>query len=246
MIVGSLSGIPYAAFAAALAPVAMAGMALTFVLIAGIYRREFFTGDRLAPVVHGPARYHPWLAAKSVTVAMAIVAAFFAGLPVAEVAILGGAVLLFTRRIKPAKVYLNVDWPLLVMFAGLFVVVGGFEKAAIGPDVIAAVQRLDLAEVPVLAAITAVLSNLVSNVPAVLVLKPFVTALDAPERAWLTVAMASTLAGNFTLVGSIANLIVVERARQAGVEVGFWRYFAVGAPLTALSIAFGAFWLAAG
>jgi Na+/H+ antiporter NhaD/arsenite permease-like protein len=246
MIVGSLSGIPYAAFAAALAPVAMAGMALTFVLIAGIYRREFFTGDRLAPVVHRPARYHPWLAAKSVTVAIAIVAAFFAGLPVAEVAILGGAVLLFTRRIKPAKVYLNVDWPLLVMFAGLFVVVGGFEKAAIGPDVIAAVQRLDLAEVPVLAAITAVLSNLVSNVPAVLVLKPFVTALDAPERAWLTVAMASTLAGNFTLVGSIANLIVVERARQAGVEVGFWRYFAVGAPLTALSIAFGAFWLAAG
>ncbi len=87
------------------------------------------------------------------------------------------------------------------------------------------------------------LSNLVSNVPAVLVLKPFVASLDDPTRAWLVVAMASTLAGNLTLVGSVANLIVAQRARRHGVVVGFWAYLKVGAPLTVLTILFGSWWL---
>eukprot|EP01037_Dinobryon_pediforme_P031853 gene31853-36536_t len=130
------------------------------------------------------------------------------------------------------------------MFAGLFVVVAGLEKTALTADVVATVGRLDLASVPVLSAITAVLSNIVSNVPAVLVLKPFVAGLADPARAWLVVAMASTLAGNFTLVGSVANLIVAERARQRGIAIDFWPYFKVGAPLTILSIVFGAYWLA--
>jgi Na+/H+ antiporter NhaD/arsenite permease-like protein len=91
--------------------------------------------------------------------------------------------------------------------------------------------------------VTAGLSNLVSNVPAVLVLKPFIANLQDPTRAWLVVAMASTLAGNFTLVGSVANLIVAQRARSHGVSLGFWAYFKVGAPLTVLTILFGTWWL---
>src|SRR6185295_14409273 len=241
--VGSLSQIPYGAFAAALMPVAIVGLLLTFALVALLHRKEFLAGVRFQPVSDVPVHYHRWLAVKSSIVALAVVVLFFAGSPVAEVAILGGALLLFTRRIKPEKVYFGVDWPLLVMFAGLFVVVAGFERAVLTPDMVAGVGRLDLASVPVLATVTAVLSNLVSNVPAVLVLKPFVIELAHSDRAWLTVAMASTLAGNFTLVGSIANLIVAERARAEGVAIDFWRYFRVGAPLTLVTIAFGVVWL---
>ena len=87
------------------------------------------------------------------------------------------------------------------------------------------------------------LSNIVSNVPAVLVLKPFIAQLQSQQQAWLTVAMASTLAGNFTLVGSVANLIVVQRAKAQNLEIGFWEYFKVGAPLTLLTIGFGVLWL---
>ena len=94
-----------------------------------------------------------------------------------------------------------------------------------------------------LAAVTAVLSNLVSNVPAVLVLKPFVAALADPDKAWLVLAMAATFAGNFTILGSVANLIVVSGARRRGVTIGFWTYFRVGAPLTVLTILFGLWWL---
>ena len=87
------------------------------------------------------------------------------------------------------------------------------------------------------------LSNLVSNVPAVLMLKPFVAALPDTATAWKVVAMASTLAGNFTVLGSIANLIVVEKAARRGIVIGFWDYFRVGAPLTVLTILLGTLWL---
>jgi Na+/H+ antiporter NhaD/arsenite permease-like protein len=180
---------------------------------------------------------------KAVAVTVAMMVLFFAGQPVAKVAIVGGALLLLTRRVKAQRIYREIDGPLLLMFAGLFVVVAGLEAAVVTPDVIAAAARFNLDATPVLVTVTAVLSNLVSNVPAVLVLKPFVAASDDPRRAWLIVAMASTLAGNFTLIGSVANLIVAQRARSEGVTIGFWSYFKVGAPLTVLTILFGAWML---
>ena len=244
MIIGSVSGIPYGTFVMTLAPVAGVALPLAILLIVALHPREFFSDARFAPQAAGPARYHRALVLKTIAVALGMVAAFFAGAPVSLAAIVAGAILLFTRRVKPQKVYFEIDWPLLVMFSGLFVVVAGLEKEVIGPEAIAAVGRLNLANVPVLAAVTAVLSNIVSNVPAVLVIKPFLATFGDPQRAWLVVAMASTLAGNFAIVGSVANLIVAERARREGVSIGFWPYFRVGAPLTILSIAFGVWWLA--
>jgi Na+/H+ antiporter NhaD/arsenite permease-like protein len=91
----------------------------------------------------------------------------------------------------------------------------------------------------VLIAVTAALSKLVSNVPAVLLLKPVVATLGEPPRAWLLVAMASTLAGNLTLIGSVANLIVVEAAREARIEIGFMEYARVGVPLTLVTLLLG-------
>ena len=190
MIIGSLSQIPYGNFAAALSPVAAAGLVLTVLLIAAIYRDEFLGRAGLAQPPARSARYHGPLVVKSVLVAIAMMALFFAGLPVAGVAIVGGALLLFTRRVKADKIYFEIDWPLLLMFVGLFVVVAGLEHAVLTPEAATAIGRLHLQSAPVLAALTAGLSNVVSNVPAVLVLKPFVAGLPDPQRAWLLVAMA--------------------------------------------------------
>jgi Na+/H+ antiporter NhaD/arsenite permease-like protein len=129
------------------------------------------------------------------------------------------------------------------MFVGLFVVVAGFEKMVITPELTAAIARLRLDDKAMLGGVTALLSNVVSNVPAVLLLKPFVPSLPDPQRAWLVIAMTATLAGNLTLVGSVANLIVAQRAKARGVEIGFWAYFKVGAPLTLVTILIGLFWL---
>jgi Na+/H+ antiporter NhaD/arsenite permease-like protein len=242
MIIGSLSQIPYGTFSAALAPIAAGGLVLTVALIALAYRREFFTRATLQST-DMPTRYHGPIIVKTLLVMAVMVVLFFVGKPVAEVAIVGGAVLLFTRRINPYRIYQEIDWPLLVMFVGLFVVVAALEKRVVTPDVIATVGSLRLDNIAILSGITAVLSNIVSNVPAVLVLKPFVAGLADPQRAWLVIAMAATLAGNFTLVGSVANLIVAQRAKAHGVEVDFWSYFKVGAPLTLLTIAMGVVWL---
>ena len=86
-------------------------------------------------------------------------------------------------------------------------------------------------------------SNVISNVPAVMLLSRLIPQLPDPETSWLTLAMASTLAGNLTLVGSIANLIVLEGARRHGVEITFWQYCKVGAPVTVLTLLFGMWWL---
>lgn len=243
MIVGSLSQISYSDFAAVLSPVALVGLAFTVAIIALIYRREFLSGEHFTVVVAKPARYNRPIVIKSLVVVGAMVMLFFAGQPVAKVAILGGALMLFTRRIKVHKVYREIDWPLLVMFVGLFVVVAALERVVLTPDVITTVAQQHLDTTATLSLITAVLSNIVSNVPAVLMLKPFVSEFGDPQRAWLVIAMASTLAGNFTLVGSVANLIVAQRAQKEGVTIGFWDYFKVGAPLTVLTILFGIWWL---
>jgi len=101
---------------------------------------------------------------------------------------------------------------------------------------------MHLDNVFLLSGFSALLSNLVSNVPAVLVFKPFVVHLANPTRAWLTLAMSSTLAGNLTVVGSVANLIVLQQSRHK-VAIGFWEYFRVGAPLAVLTILLGAAWI---
>jgi Na+/H+ antiporter NhaD/arsenite permease-like protein len=172
-----------------------------------------------------------------------LVALFFAGQPPAKAAIVIGGLLLLTRRVRSERVFAEIDWSLLLMFAGLFIIVAGAEHALLSDGAITAGARLHLDRVPVLSAVTAVLSNLVSNVPAVLVLKAFIDPLSDQHTAWLTVAMASTFAGNFTVLGSIANLIVVQRAAVSGVEIGFWDYFKVGAPLTLLTLLTGTLWL---
>lgn len=238
MIIGNLSGISYGAFAGALAPVAALGLLLTILLVVALNPSEYVTRQTL-PSVSVPAHYHNWLAAKSALVALGMIVLFFLGQPVAKVAICAAALLLLTRRIAPRKVYAEIDGTLLLMFAGLFVVVRGLEHAVLTKDVVAQAAHFDLGNVAVLTGVTAVLSNLVSNVPAVLVLKPFIEQLQEPQRAWIVVAMASTLAGNFTLLGSVANLIVAERAAKDGIMIDFWTYFRIGAPLTLVTMTVG-------
>ncbi len=247
MIIGSFSHIPYTQFAAALAPVAVVALLLTILLLALTFREEFWTRDVLSSAPR-PGRVPPpgtelrgaerLFMLRSLGVTLAMMAGFFAGFPPPGVAIGAAAVMLITGRFDASKVYAEIDWPLLAMFAGLFIVVAGLDKIVAG-HAGSVIGALRLEQIPVLCAIAAALSNIVSNVPAVLVLKPFIEALSDPHRAWLALAMASTLAGNLTLVGSIANLIVARGAESRGVHIGFWTYLKAGVPLTLLSLLAG-------
>jgi len=242
MMIGSFSGIPYRDFLAVLAPVAAVGLVLSILVIYIAFRREFGAAGPVR-IAQQPVKVDHPLMWKSIIASLAMIVMFFVGWPVPKVAIVTGAALLITRRVDPEKVYRGIDWGLLVMFAGLFIVIAGVERTSLENDLVALAGRLHLDNVFLLSGFSALLSNLVSNVPAVLVFKPLVGHLANPARAWLTLAMSSTLAGNLTLLGSVANLIVVQQAR-ARVRIGFWQYFRVGAPLAVLTILFGAAWIA--
>jgi Na+/H+ antiporter NhaD/arsenite permease-like protein len=237
MLIGTFSRIPYRAFVAHLAPVAAVGLGLAILLISWVYRTEF-SNHAWVDIEERRVRVNRALLWKSVLGAAGMIVLFFADWSVPRVAIVVGSLLLITRRVKPEKIYREIDWSLLVMFGGLFIVIAGIEKTSLLNDLAALASHLQLNRVEVLSALAAVLSNAVSNVPAVLMFKPLMAHLANPSRGWLTLAMASTLAGNLTLLGSIANLIVVERARHA-VRISFTEYLKVGAPLTVLSMIVG-------
>lgn len=240
MMIGAFSGIPYRTFAAALGPVAAVGLVLAFLVIALLYRGEFRRAETLA-VPPRRARIHRPLAWKSLTVSALMLLGFFAGWPVAVVAIVAAALLLLTRKLKPERIYREIDFSLLVLFIGLFIVIAGVEKALVSSGELTRAAGQGLESPVVFSAAAALLSNLVSNVPAVLMFKPLIPAFADPDRAWLLLAMASTLAGNLTLLGSVANLIVVQKAGRRA-PIGFREYFRTGLPLTLLTMAAGV-WL---
>ena len=129
------------------------------------------------------------------------------------------------------------------LFVGLFVVVGAGERDGLDRRLLEWLAPLGIATTAGLSATTAAISNAISNVPAVMLLTPVVPHLPDPPASWLTLAMSSTLAGNLTVSGSIANLIVIEGARRRGLRIGFFEYVRVGVPLTLVTLVFGVWWL---
>jgi len=243
MLIGSVSGISYARFSGALAPVALGGLALASAVLYFSFRRDLHpTAAAFQPVSVRPV--HRALMLKSLAVAAGMLAGFLAGLDPALVASSGAAVLLVTRRVKPEKVYRQIDWGLLVLFVGLFIVIHGVERAQLDDRFFDLLRPVGVQTVAGLSIVSAVLSNLVSNVPAVMLFTRLVPQLPHPDTAWLALAMSSTLAGNLTILGSIANLIVVEGAARHGVKISFTDYLRVGVPVTVLTLALGIIWLA--
>ena len=167
-------------FAAALAPVAVFGLLLAILLIALLHRREFAGATRLA-APPAPIRFQRVLMWRAVAGTILVIVLFFAGQPPAKVAIIIGGLLLLTRRVRSERVYAQIDWSLLLMLAGFFIIVAGAERSLLSGEVIAAAGRLQLDRLPVLSALTAILSNVISNVPAVIVLRSFVDSLHDPE-----------------------------------------------------------------
>ncbi len=243
IIIASLSGISYGRFATSLAPVAIVGLLLTFGLIAGLFRKTLLAPTEPPDTQHPSPKFHLILMVKSLILLLGFVAACFAGMPPSEAALIAAALLLLTPGLRSEILLTGVDWSLLIMFVGLFIVIAGLQAAVITPSLIHRIAALHPGRPGLLVPITAILSNLINNVPTILVLKPFIAALANPDRAWLLVAMAATFAGNLTLLGSVANLIVAEAARAQGITLRFSDYLRLGIPLTLITLIIGTLYL---
>jgi Na+/H+ antiporter NhaD/arsenite permease-like protein len=241
MLIGSFSGLDYRYFLLRLGPVALIGLFIDWMLIALIFGRGQVTAATESLAAE-PIQIELRDLRKPAIVVALVLVGFLGGVPPAMMAAIGAALMLITRTLNPRLVYDEVDWGLLVFFVGLFLIVGGAENAGLTHYLFAIADRFNLQNTAVLTVVTAFLSNVVSNVPAVMVLKSLVPSFHDPHSGWLVLAMASTLAGNLTITGSVANLIVVERAKDE-VSIGFWDYSRIGIPVTLLTLAVGWAWL---
>ena len=244
ILIGSISGISYRHFISALGPVAIIGLFVDWLVLHWLYP------DRSLTKVRTPGRIEMGLSAPSnpprllfpLIVLAGVLVGFFAGFSPALVAAMGGALLLIRRSVHPEEIYKEIDWPLLVFFIGLFLIIGAAEQAGIAQQMLSVAERLNLHNVWIFSGVVALLSNVVSNVPAVMLLKGLVPQFQNANQFWLLLAMSSTLAGNLTITGSIANIIVVEKARSE-VEIRFSDYARVGIPVTLATIVIGVLWL---
>lgn len=242
MLVGSYSHIPYRDFLWHLGPVAVVGLFLDWAVLHWVHFRKTAPIPRVAQEIPLPDLDLSRLT-KPVIVVTAVVIGFFIGVPPAMMAALGAAALLITRTLEPHKLYREVDWGLLVFFVGLFIIVGGAENAGIVGKLLDLARHWNLQHMGVFAVVVAVMGNIVSNVPAVMLLKSLVPGFADQHTAWLMLAMASTLSGNLTITGSVANIIVVESAKP-DVSISFVDYLRVGVPITLATLLVGGLWVA--
>ncbi|HEY9599957.1 MAG TPA: anion transporter [Cyanophyceae cyanobacterium] len=235
ILVGSFSNIGYLEFAQILTPVAVLGLIVQIGLLWLLYPDVRST---ISLVKSPQLRYRIFkpLFTKTLIVTTGLLIAFAAGVPLGEAALTAAALLLITRRVKPERILKQVDWNLLVMFSGLFILTHATQKL----NLLQAFRPLTKTP-PGLLGTTVILSNLISNVPAVLVIEPLMEKTDT--KSWLLLASASTLAGNLTLFGAVANLIVVEAAAKLGYKLTFLEHLRFGLPLTVITAAIAYFWI---
>jgi Na+/H+ antiporter NhaD/arsenite permease-like protein len=241
MIIGHMSGISFLRFTASMLPIAACGLAVLYLVL-----RLGFRSALKQAIIHRPETAPPKLDVRLLAITCSVLGlvfvGFVAGLNLAWTALAGGALIMVLARRDTHEVLKQVDWHLLVFFAALFIVVEGLNGTGL-PDQIyrrvngvfggsATTQAWNFSWFSVLG------SNVFSNVPFVLVAGKWIPNFAQPELMWRVMALATTFAGNLTILGSVANIIVAESARSH-LEIGFWDYARFGIPVTILTTVLG-------
>lgn len=238
IVIGNLSGIGFVPFLQALWVPSLLSLLVAWAIVAIVYRNQFKPLSTTLQLTLPPLNAPHALAA----IAVLTVALFLGVNPAVAVMIATGIVLI--RRHTPAANLLQpIDGSLLLFFAALFIVTAGFRESATAAWMYTQFTTLINGQLVPFAVSAALLSNLISNVPAVLVLHDVIGQFTNPTQAWLMLAASSTLAGNSTLLASVANLIVAERAAQHDITLDFVTYLKIGLPVTITSIAIAIWWL---
>jgi Na+/H+ antiporter NhaD/arsenite permease-like protein len=238
MLIGTSSGISYATFFYKLLPVSLLGMALVVAAVRCFYRSQF---DHQTVIKNKPHTFnYSYSSMKfSVPIFAGVVIMFFFGklmnLSIPVISLAGASLILIFGRVRPSQVIRNVDWVLLLFFAALFIVVEGAVKSGLMDVFIRSHGLTDnMDSIVRLHGLSLFMSQIVSNVPYTVMMLPVLKPVPG-EILWLTLASASTLAGNATIIGAMANLIVIESADKQHIKIGFREFFRIGFTVTLLS-----------
>ena len=238
MLIGQVGRFPFGEFLAWCGPPSVVALMGSYLIICVLYRNRF-TIPR--PVSESGTRdnwpeFNPWQSTKGLLVVGILVLLFFTSIPRELSAIAMAGILLCSRKMKTQSIIKLVDWHLIILFCALFVVIKGISEENLPAIIIEFLNQrgIDLRNLLILTGVSAITSNLVSNVPATMLLIRFLDPANPIE--WYTLAVSSTFAGNLILIGSIANLIVIEQAKKYGAEITFREHARVGIPVTLFSL----------
>ena len=239
ILIGMQSGIPYLNFLLHLLPVSLIGMILIVFIIKLFFKTELGNKNHLQ-FQEDEFNYDFKSMKVSVPIFAGIIILFFFShtfnISIPLIALAGASLILIFGKIKPSKVIKEVDWVLLLFFAGLFIVVHGIEKVGVLNRFIENTPvSNNLTGIISLHGLSLVLSQIVSNVPYTILMLPILKSASS-DLLWLSLASAATLAGNATIIGAVANLIVIEVAKKYDVEIGFWQFFKVGVVITFITL----------
>ncbi len=234
MLIGINSGISFGSFMLHLLPVTFAGLIVVIFFVKWFYPSEFKNKE---VVSYNTEFFYNIASMKySVTIFILVIILFFLSnkinISIPLIALTGAALIMLLGKIKPTKVIKEVDWVLLLFFASLFIVVKGIENTGIMQKILSSQAiTADIQGVGFIHALSLLVSQIISNVPYTVAILPVMKAVDS-ELLWLSLASAATLAGNATIIGAMANLIVIESANKKGVKIGFLEFFKIGVPVT--------------
>ena len=244
MLIGQVGGLSFGSFVLwCLPPTLVSLVALYFIILVmyrGKWRDESFV---LSKNADGWPKYDSHQSAKALALTVVLILLFFTSIPREVSALTIAGIILCNRKMTTRSILSLVDWHLITLFCALFVVVQGVIKYGIPQSGVLFLGTLgyDINRPMVLSSVTLVLSNLVSNVPAVMLLLKNID-LEQTKNLYL-LALVSTYAGNFFIIGSIANLITIEQARLYNISVRFWSHARVGIPVTAASVLVALVWV---
>lgn len=244
MLIGLNSGIPYGEFLLKLMPVSIIGMMVIIAFVHLFYRKKYHLTEKSVEVVYGNekevSKYNFTSMRNSVFIFLGVIILFFLShlirLSIPIIALVGASLILLFGRVKPSLVIKQVDWVLLLFFASLFIVVHGLESTGIMEKIISGIPVAENTNsLLALHGISLLLSQIISNVPYTVVMLPLMKTAHS-EILWLSLASASTLAGNATIIGAMANLIVIESAEKKGVVIRFFEFLKIGGIVTLISL----------
>lgn len=239
MLIGMKSGISYLNFFLYLSPIAFLSTIVLIFVIYFIYRNDFYKEFKIDDSIKidnfdfKSIRF-------SLTILIFTMSLFFLSsfikFEVPMIALIGAVLMLLFSGIKPSKIISKVNWVLLLFFAGLFVVIGGASKAGVLDLLLNEINFSPNVEgIISLNIFSAIISQIVSNVPLTMLIIPLIENSKS-NLLWISLAAGSTLGGNATLIGAVANLIVVEEADKKGVKINFKEFTKTGIIVTILTI----------
>ncbi len=241
MLVGTFSHWPYLGFLIAMLPIAVGGLLIDFFLLKFFFREKLNHALTLDGITEKHKLDKPLLY-KSVVVMFVVLIGFSAGVELSFMAILGAALLILVANRRPDEIFAKVNWSLLLFFASLFVVVGGINKVGLVEDAHRMLQGYfsisTFQQIASFSFASLIISNIVSNVPYVMIVRHWVASFNSPSLMWLVLAMSSTFAGNLTVAGSVANMIVLELSKERA-PFRFWEFTRVSGAIALLTWAFG-------